>query len=645
MKGIILAGGSGTRLYPITMAISKQLMPIYDKPMIYYPIATLIDAGISEILIITTPQDQAQFQRLLGDGNQIECKFEYAVQPKPEGLAQAFIIAEDFIGSSSTCLILGDNLFYGAGLKEKLQQTKKEIEKNGGGEVFAYQVGDPQKYGVVEFDNDFKVVSIEEKPEKPKSNYAIPGIYFFDNNVVEIAKKVKPSQRGELEITEIHNAYLAKNQLKVTVMTEGTTWLDTGTFDSMNQASQFVKLMEDRQNIKVGCIEESAWKAGLINSDQLSEIAKPLIKSGYGEYLNKILSKKEHKNKPKFQFSFSSVKIILLTGCAGFIGSNFVNKYVPQNPQISFVNLDKLTYAANLNNVQFLPANLDELNSLVEEKKWQINQKSIQPNYEFVQGDITNKSFLANLFEKYQFDAIIHFAAESHVDFSITNPELFVEVNVLGTQNLLDLARKFELKRFHHVSTDEVYGELPLNNPEIKFTEKTHIAPNSPYSASKAGSDLLVRASHETFKMNTVTTRCSNNYGPYQDLSKLIPKFVTNLLKGQKVPVYGGGQNIRDWLFVEDHCDAIWEVFKNGKAGEVYNIGGNNEKTNMQITKKLLEITGRDESFIEYVADRPGHDLRYAIDASKMKNELGWEPKYTFETGIEKTIEFYKNQI
>jgi len=342
------------------------------------------------------------------------------------------------------------------------------------------------------------------------------------------------------------------------------------------------------------------------------------------------------------QFSLSSVQTILLTGCAGFIGSNFVNKYVPLFPNIKFVNLDKLTYAADLNNINFLPANVNNLSDVIKTANWDVQNKQTQHNYHFVQGDITNKSFLEVLFEEHRFDAIIHFAAESHVDLSIKNPALFVETNVMGTQHLLELARQFHIQRFHHVSTDEVYGELPTENPDVKFTEQTHIAPNSPYSASKAGSDLLVRAYHETFKLDTVITRCSNNYGPYQDKTKLIPKFIDNLINGKKVPLYAAGQNVRDWLFVEDHCDAIWEVFTRSAAGEVYNIGGNNEKTNLEITHKLIELTGRDETAIEYVADRPGHDLRYAIDASKIKRDLGWEPKYTFETGMRKTFDFYK---
>jgi len=290
MKGIILAGGSGTRLHPLTLAMSKQMMPVYDKPMIYYPLSTLMMAGIHEILIISTPHDLPNFKKLLGDGSNIGCQFSYAEQAIPNGLAQAFVIGEEFIGDDNVALVLGDNIFFGANMHELLQSNTNPD----GGVVFAYHVSDPERYGVVDFDKDLKALSIEEKPLEPKSNYAVPGLYFYDNSVVEIAKNIKPSPRGEYEITDVNKVYLEKGKLKVGILSRGTAWLDTGTFNSLMQAGQFVQVLEERQGLKVGCIEEIAWRQKFITDQQLKDLAEPLKKSGYGDYLLGLLKHKSY---------------------------------------------------------------------------------------------------------------------------------------------------------------------------------------------------------------------------------------------------------------------------------------------------------------------------------------------------------------
>ena len=598
MKGIILAGGSGTRLYPLTMVTSKQLLPIYDKPMIYYPLSVLMNAGIRDILIISTPSDTPRFESLLGDGHQFGVNLSYAVQPSPDGLAQAFIIGEDFIGDDSVAMVLGDNIFHGHGLKKRLLRAANKKE---GATVFGYYVDDPERFGIVEFDSDGKAISIEEKPEKPKSNYCVTGLYFYDNNVVKYAKELKPSARGELEITDLNKIYLEKGELDVELLGQGFTWLDTGTHESLVEATNFVKTVETHQHRKIACLEEIAYLNHWITKDQLLTDIEPLKKNQYGQYLMDVMA-------GKF--------------LAGFIGGNFVHHMVNKYPDYEIVNLDLLTYAGNLETLK-----------PVEDK----------PNYKFVKGDIADREFIMDLFEKEKFDIVVNFAAESHVDRSIEDPSIFVKTNVEGTVVLLDAAKKYGVKRYHQVSTDEVYGDLPLDRPDLFFTETTPLHTSSPYSSSKASADLFVLAYHRTFGLPVTISRCSNNYGPYHFPEKLIPLMISRALADEELPVYGKGENVRDWLHVSDHCEAIDLIIHKGKVGEVYNVGGHNERTNLEVVKTILKALDKPESLIKFVTDRPGHDMRYAIDPTKLETELGWEPKYNFDTGIAQTIEWYLN--
>ena len=520
MKGIILAGGSGTRLYPLTKVTSKQLLPVYDKPMIYYPLSVLMDAKIKDILIISTPEDTPRFEALLGDGHQFGVQLSYAVQASPDGLAQAFIIGEEFIGDDCVAMVLGDNIFAGHGFKKRLHAAVENAEQKKEATVFGYYVDDPERFGIVEFDANGKAVSIEEKPEKPKSNYCVTGLYFYDNDVVKLAESLKPSARNELEITD----------------------------------------------------------------------------------LNRM------------------TKTIIVTGGAGFIGSNFVFHMLNTYPDYRIVCLDCLTYAGNLSTLAPVMDN---------------------PNFRFVKEDITDRDAVYQLFEEEHPDIVVNFAAESHVDRSIEDPEVFLRTNILGTAVLMDACRKYGIERYHQVSTDEVYGDLPLDRPDLFFTEETPIHTSSPYSSSKASADLLVLAYHRTYGLPVTISRCSNNYGPYHFPEKLIPLMIANALNDKPLPVYGKGENVRDWLYVEDHCRAIDLIIHKGRVGEVYNVGGHNEMTNIDIVKIICKELGKPESLITYVADRKGHDMRYAIDPTKIHSELGWLPETKFADGIKKTIQWY----
>ncbi len=559
MKGIILAGGLGSRLYPLTYATNKHLLPIYDKPMVFYPIKTLVDAGIDEIMIVVGGPHAGHFMSVLKNGVELGIKhLEFAFQDTVDhngkkiegGISHALSLCENFADNSSVAVILGDNT-----TDFDISGAVKNFTD--GATIFLKEVQDPNRYGVPVFNEEKKITSIEEKPEHPKSNYAVTGLYLYDNTVFSRIKTLKPSARGELEITDLNNSYI--NDGKLTWSELAGFWTDAGTYDSLFVANEY-------------------WAKKVTNK-------------------------------------------ILVTGGCGFIGSNFVRYWRKKYPKDEIVVLDKLTYAGHENNLSGI-------------------------EHTFIQGDICDISVVEKAMQGV--DIVVHFAAETHVDRSVMDPGIFNRTNVIGTQVLLDAALKQRVRLFHHVSTDEVFGSLPIDKPEMKFSEETPYSPSSPYSASKASSDHLVRAYHKTFGLPITITNTSNNYGPYQDPEKLIPRFITNLIEGKKVPLMGNGENVRDWCYVEDHCRAIdiiiQSALKNGEViGETFCVGGNSEKSNLEITRELLKIFEKDDSWIEKIPHRLGHDARYAIDSSKIDRILGWRPENRIEDRLAETAQWYKD--
>ena len=451
--------------------------------------------------------------------------------------------------------------------------------------------------------------------------------------MVEYAKNLKPSARGELEITDLNRIYLEKGELNVELLGQGFTWLDTGTHESLVEATNFVKTMESHQHRKIGCLEEIAYLNGWITKEEVLKVYEVLKKESVRPVSERCTGRQISGRAPlipPFIYRFNHAAInqkenytimnIIVTGGAGFIGSNFIFHMLKKYPDYRIICLDCLTYAGNLSTLAPVMDN---------------------PNFRFVKESITDREAVYKLFEEEHPDMVVNFAAESHVDRSIENPEVFLTTNIIGTAVLMDACRKYGIKRYHQVSTDEVYGDLPLDRPDLFFTEETPIHTSSPYSSSKASADLLVLAYHRTYGLPVTISRCSNNYGPYHFPEKLIPLMIANALNDKPLPVYGKGENVRDWLYVEDHCRAIDLIIHKGRVGEVYNVGGHNEMTNIDIVKIICKELGKPESLITYVADRKGHDMRYAIDPTKIHNELGWLPETKFADGIKKTIKWY----
>eukprot|EP00164_Ancoracysta_twista_P007210 GFYU01010205.1.p1 GENE.GFYU01010205.1~~GFYU01010205.1.p1 ORF type:complete len:598 (+),score=142.75 GFYU01010205.1:196-1989(+) len=581
MKGVVLAGGMGTRLRPLTAVTNKHLLPIYDKPMVYYPLTCLVNAGITEIVLVTGEEYHDLFHVLLGDGSSLGIeKLHYTTQKGSGGIADALKLAEPFVQNNPICVILGDNIIQG-NIRQAVTSFKQQ-EK--GAMVLLKHVPDPHRFGVPRFENDKELVEIIEKPSQPPTNYAVIGIYFYDEQVWDFCKQTRPSARGELEITDVNNFYIHQRTMSYSMLSGW--WTDAGTFESMRLSTELVR------------------EGGANRMDMEATAEGDVVAAG-----------NRHAISPDMEHT------VLITGGCGFIGSNFVRFVLEQRPKWKIINFDALTYAGN-------PESLRDVEN--------------DPRYEFVKGDVREKAQLRPVIERC--DVVIHMAAESHVDRSIDDANPFITTNIIGTQNLLDLSRSNpHIRRVMVVSSDEVYGDLPLDRPDMLFSELSPLCPSSPYAAAKAAGDMLALSAHRTYNLPIIITRCSNNFGPYQYPEKVIPLFATNLIEGKKVPLYGDGLNVRDWIHVVDHCEGVLLALEKGGIGEVYNIGARNECNNKELTHHILSALGADESSIEYVTDRLGHDRRYAIDATKMETRLGFKAKRSqFPESLLTVVEWYK---
>lgn len=600
MKGVILSGGSGTRLRPLTRVTSKQLLPVYNKPMIYYPLRTLLRAGIRDVLIIVAPEHSGDYINLLGSGREFGANFTYEVQDKPLGLAQGLSLAESFADGDAVTMILGDNIF-----EDDFTDQIRSFQK--GAMIFAKQVPDPERFGVVEFDERGQVLSIEEKPKHPKSNYAQTGLYIYEGNVFDKIRTLKPSARGEYEITDLHNIYLREDTLSTGIV-KGQ-WVDAGTFESLFQSAELARSLALRENPQLS--ENPNREKGPFSGFQKQHEA-----GNFDVFFGMTFPPK--KELGSASLPKPSKKRVLITGGAGFMGSNMIHYLLRSYQDIEIVNFDKLTYAGNLKN-------------LIDVEK--------DSRYTFVRGDIADQKAIEELFSKYTFDVVINYAAETHVDRSIIDPSAFLRTDVIGTYNLLEATKKYHVERMIQISTDEVFGEIS----DGEFFESSPFQPNSPYSASKAGGDHLCRSYFQTYKTPVIVTHSCNFYGPYQYPEKLIPLFITNLLDGKKVPLYGHGEQIREWIFTEDHCRAIDILLHEGEIGQVYNIGTGERRKNIEVTKMILATLGKDASFIEHVEDRPGHDVRYAVNSDKIRRIHNWKPEHTFEERLLDVVQWYQD--
>ena len=577
LKGVLLAGGSGSRLFPLTLVTNKHLLPVYDRPMIYYPLASLKEMGCDEVLIVVGGRSVGDILELLNDGADMGLSLTYRYQRGALGIAHAIGLARGFAGDDPIAIVLGDNIVHGS--LRGFADTFRESDAHAG--VVLTAVPDAERFGVAALDPDGRIIGFEEKPERPKSDLISIGVYLFRPSVFAVIDRLEPSARGELEITDLLNHYLADGSLV---------------------AHRPRRRVAGRRHHPVAARGEQV-RSHLCQGDPGRDRTRGRRSRG------RAGAAQRH--------SLMSDRLperLLVTGGAGFIGSAFARRILERHDDVRVTVLDKLTYAGNR-------ANLGPLEG--------------DPRFTFVHGDIADVELVDRLAA--ETDAIVNFAAESHVDRSIEEPGTFIRTDVVGTFVLLEAARRHGHHRFLQISTDEVYGDVERGSS----TEHDALRPRSPYSASKSGGDLLVGAYHATYGLATLLTRASNNFGPFQYPEKIVPLFITNAIDDEPLPLYGDGLQVRDWLYVDDHCDALEIILARGEPGAIYNVGGGNELTNLELTRAILELLDKPMDLIRSVADRAGHDRRYAVDSSRV-HALGWRPAHDFADALAETVRWYR---
>ncbi len=618
-KGIILAGGSGTRLYPITSVVSKQLLPVYDKPMVYYPLTTLMLAGVTEFLIITTPVDQPLFKSLLGDGNQWGLKISYAVQESPRGLADAFIVGREFVGDDPSCLILGDNIFYGHGLTEALRRAD---QRNDGATVFAYRVHDPERYGVVEIGDGGRALSIEEKPKQAKSNLAVTGLYFYDRDVADIAANLTPSKRNELEITDVNRIYLERGKLHVEQLGRGYAWFDTGTQESLLAAASFVGAVELRQGLKIACPEEVAYRTGAIDAARVRELAKSLRNSTYGRY-----SDVDRGRRMK----------VFVTGAAGFIGYHVASRLLERGDDV--VGID------NVN---------DYYDPSLKEARLSLLRKFA--NFQFERIDLADRAAMEQCFANHRPQRVVNLAAQAGVRYSLTHPHAYIDSNIVAFLNILEGCRHNGVEHLVYASSSSVYGA----NTKQPFSEHQNVDhPVSLYAATKKANELMAHTYAHLFGVASTGLRFFTVYGPWGRPDMALFKFTRGILEGEPITVFNEGRMVRDFTYIDDVAEGVVRVLDQIAAPDpnwdssdpdparsrapyrVFNIGNNQPVELLEYIAVLEETLGK-KAKMEMLPMQPGDVPSTMADVSELQEAVGFRPSTSVRDGIAAFVKWYK---